>query len=249
MSGHSKWAKIKRSKGASDQKRGALFSKLAKEISVCAKDGGNPDANIRLRTAIQRAKAASMPGDSIEKAILRGTGQLPGMVFEEVMYEGYAPGGVAVVIECLTDSRNRTTASLRNIFSKGGGNLAASGAVAFQFERKGVITVPASRYPEDMLLEKALEAGADDVEQDGESFEIRTDAAQLHAIAEALKKAGIEHESAEIVMLPNSYISPDLAAARSVMKLVATIEDDDDVQNVYHNCELMPELLKELEDE
>lgn len=249
MSGHSKWAKIKRSKGASDQKRGALFSKLAKEISVCAKDGGNPDANIRLRTAIQRAKAASMPGDSIEKAILRGTGQLPGMVFEEVTYEGYAPGGVAVVVECLTDSRNRTTASLRNIFSKGGGNLAASGAVAFQFERKGVITVPAGRYPEDMLLEKALEAGADDVEQDGDSFEIRTDATRLHAIAEALKKAGIEYESAEIVMLPNSYVSPDLAVARSVMKLVATIEDDDDVQNVYHNCELTPELLKELADE
>lgn len=247
MSGHSKWATIKRKKGAADQKRGAMFSRLAKEIVVAAKHGGgNPDGNVRLRAAIDRAKAASMPGDNIEKAILRGTGQLPGVVYEEVTYEGYGPGGIAVIIECLTDNRNRTTASLRHIFTKSNGNLGEHGSVSYLFTRQGVITVDRSVIGEDALIEAALNAGAEDVETQEDVYQVKTSAGQLHDVAEALKKAGVAVVSSEAAMIPAAWVTPDdVSAGRSAMRLLEQLDEDDDVQSVHSNFEPSAELLAE----
>ncbi len=247
MSGHSKWATIKRKKGATDQKRGAMFSRLAKEIVVAAKQGGgNPDGNVRLRAAIDRAKASSMPGDNIEKAILRGTGQLPGVVYEEVTYEGYGPGGIAVIIECLTDNRNRTTASLRHTFTKSNGNLAEHGSVSYLFARQGVIAVERGAIGEEALIEAALAAGADDVEAQEDVYQVKTSAGSVHEVAEALKKAGIAVASAEVAMIPAVWVTPDdPVAARAAMRLLEQLDDDDDVQNVHSNFEPSAELLAE----
>jgi YebC/PmpR family DNA-binding regulatory protein len=253
VSGHSKWSQIKRKKGALDQKRGALFSRMAKEIVVAAKQGGgNPDSNVRLRTAIDRARAVSMPNDPIEKAILRGTGQLPGLVYEEVTYEGYGPGGIAVIVECLTESRNRTTSSLRHAFSRNGGHLGETGCVSYLFQKRGVITVaraasdPGAASQEDALLEAALEAGADDVETQTDYFQIKTAPSEVHAVAAKLKAAGVPYESAEIALIPSVWITPtELAPARAAMRLISELEDDDDVQNVHSNFEPPAELLSE----
>lgn len=248
MSGHSKWSQIKRKKGVLDQKRGAMFSRFAKEIVVAAKNGDNPDGNMRLRAAIDRAKAVSMPNDNIEKAILRGSGKIPGVIFDEVTYEGYGPGGIAVIVECLTDSRNRTTSNLRHTFVKNGGNLGETGCVGYLFTRQGIITVSRSRFAEDAVLEAALNAGADDVETLDDEYHVKTPAASLHEVADAMKKSGIENESAEQEMSPAAWITPaDDVAARAAMRLLEQLEDDDDVQNVYSNFEPSAELLAEEE--
>jgi YebC/PmpR family DNA-binding regulatory protein len=247
VSGHSKWSQIKRKKGALDQKRGALFSRMAKEIVVAAKHGGgNPDSNVRLRTAIDRAKAVSMPNDPIEKAILRGTGQLPGIVYEEVAYEGYGPGGIAIIVDCLTDSRNRTTSSLRHAFFRNGGNLGETGCVGYLFQKHGLITVPRAAIQEDALLEAALDAGAEDVETQADFYQVKSAPTDVHAVAMKLKAAGINYDSAEIAMIPSIWITPsDLAASRAAMRLISELEDDDDVQSVHSNFEPPVELMEE----
>lgn len=244
MSGHSKWSQIKRKKGALDQKRGALFSRFAKEIVVAAKaGGGSPDTNIRLRTAIDRAKAASMPSDNIEKAIKRGTGQLPGVTYEEITYEGYGPGGIAILIECLTDSRNRTIADVRHVFSKFGGNMGESGSVNWMFETVGLIQVRKSKATEEQVLEASLEAGAEDVVVDDDLFQVKSDPASVHSVAAALKAAGIDFELPEVTVLPKNLVTPDVSAARSGMRLIESLEELDDVQNVYSNLEPPAEAL------
>lgn len=250
MSGHSKWATIKRKKGAIDQARGRLFSRLAKEIQTAARvGGGNADANTRLRTAIGHAKAASMPGDNIEKAIQRGTGQLPGVTYEEVTYEGYGAGGVAILAESLTDNRNRTASALRSLFTKNNGNLGELGCVNWMFDRKGVIHVDATRYSEDKILEDALEAGAEDVEKQEDSFEIRTDPNSLAAVLESLTARKIEIQSSQISSIPKNLVTPGISESRSVIKLIQALEDDDDVQNVHSNFDPPDELLTEMASE
>lgn len=247
MSGHSKWSQIKRKKGALDQKRGALFSRLAKEIVVAARHGGgNPDANVRLRAAIDRAKAASMPGDSVEKAILRGTGQLPGLVYEEVVYEGYGPGGIAVIVECLTDNRNRTTSSLRHTFTKCGGNLGETGSVSYLFSRQGIVTVERTAVAEDALIEAALAAGADDVETLPDVYHVKTSPGHVHEVAEEVRKAGIPVASSEVAMVPAALVTPpDAASNRAALRLLEQLDDDDDVQNVHANFEPQAGILDE----
>jgi len=247
MSGHSKWAQIKRKKGVTDQKRGALFSKLAKEIVIAAKSGGgNPDGNARLRTAIDRAKAASMPNENIKQAILRGSGQLPGQVYEEISYEGIGPGGIAIMVRCLTDSRNRSSANIRHIFTKSGGNLGKSGSVSYLFQFVGLITISREKYPnEDEVMEAVLTAGADDMETQDDLYQIKTKPGSVIEASEALTAKGINCESAESVMLPNTFITPSIEEARSCMKLIQLLEEDDDVQNVYSNLEPPLELLAE----
>lgn len=247
MSGHSKWAQIKRKKGALDQKRGALFSRLAKEIVVAARvGGGNPDANVRLRAAIDRAKAASMPGDNIEKAVLRGTGQLPGLVYEEVTYEGYGPGGIAIIVECLTDNRNRTTSALRHAFSKNGGNLGETGSVGYLFSRQGIITIERASMSEDALIEKALEAGAEDVEAFPDVYHVRTAPGDVHQVAAALKASGVPVLSSEAVMVPAAHVTPpDPASSRAALRLLDLLDEEEDVQSVHSNFEPPAELLAE----
>jgi YebC/PmpR family DNA-binding regulatory protein len=248
MSGHSKWATIKRKKGAIDQARGRLFSRLAKEIQTAARSGGgNPDGNTRLRTAIQHAREASMPADNIEKAIKRGTGQLPGVTYEEVTYEGYGAGGVAILAESLTDNRNRTASALRSLFTKNSGNLGELGCVNWMFERKGVIHVDSAKYSEDRILEEALEAGAEDVEAQEESFEIRTDPNVVVVVVDKMKAKGIAIESSRVSSIPKNLVRPGIVEARSVMKLIQALEEDDDVQNVHSNFDPPEELLAELE--
>lgn len=247
LSGHSKWSQIKRKKGALDQKRGALFSRFAKEIVVAARHGGgDPDGNPRLRTIVEKAKANSMPNDNIEKAILRGTGKLEGVTYDEIAYEGYGPGGIAVLVECLTDSRNRTTADVRHSFTKYGGNLGETGSVNWMFERVGLIFVKKSKVSEDALIEAALGAGADDVVSDDEEmFQVKTDPMRADEVARGLTEAGIAHEAPEVTWLPKTWVTPEVPAARSGMKLVSALEDNDDVQNVYSNLEPPAELLAE----
>lgn len=246
MSGHSKWSQIKRKKGLTDQKRGALFSRFAKEIVVAARaGGGSPDSNIRLRTAIDRAKASSMPNDNIERAVKRGTGQIPGVSYDEITYEGYGPGGIAVLVECLTDSRNRTTADVRHAFAKFGGNLGETGSVNWMFEKVGLIPVKKSRCAEDALLEASLEAGADDVATEEDFFQVKTAPLAVSDVQAALEKAGIGHEASEVTWLPKNWVTPDVAAARSAMRMIQTLEDNDDVQNVYSNLEPPDEALEE----
>ncbi|RMH59597.1 MAG: YebC/PmpR family DNA-binding transcriptional regulator [Candidatus Hydrogenedentota bacterium] len=248
MSGHSKWAQIKRKKGALDKKRGALFSRLVKEITVAAREGGgNPDANIRLRAAIDRAKAASMPADNIERAIKRGTGQLPGVSYEEITYEGYAPGGVAVIVESLTDSRNRTTAAVRHIFSKRGGNLGENGCVSWLFDRRGVIRIAEGKYPEEFLLEKVMEAGGEDlVIEDGE-VRVLTSPEDLHKVCAGLEEAGIAVTESELTLVPKNLVRPSLEEAKAAMTLLEALEEDEDVQAVHSNLDPPEELLSELE--
>ncbi len=239
MSGHSKWANIKLRKGAQDAKRGKVFTKAAKEIIIAAKNGGDPAGNARLRSAIASAKAVNLPKDKIEAAIRKGTGQDAGGDLMEIMYEGYAASGVAVIVETATDNKNRTVADVRHIFTKHGGSLGESGSVAFQFDRKGVIMLPKEKYPdEDAVMNLALEAGADDVRDEDESWGIYTSFEDFNSVREALEEQGVEMESAEINMVPKLTVPVDAETARKIMKLNDALEDHDDVQNVYFNFEL-----------
>jgi YebC/PmpR family DNA-binding regulatory protein len=240
MSGHSKWHTIKHKKGALDAKRGKIFTKLIKEITVAARTGGSGDvdANARLRKAVSDAKAQNMPNDTIDRAIKRGTGELEGVAYDEITYEGYGPNGVAVLIETMTDNRNRTVAELRHIFSKNGGNLSEAGSVAWMFDKKGYIVVDKAAKSEDELFEIAIEAGADDVREDGDIFEIFTAPDNFDAVHDSIKAAGIEPQAAEISMIPQNYIKLEGADAKQMMKLYETLDDNDDVQKVYANFDI-----------
>ena len=249
MSGHSKWSKVKRFKGAIDAKRGKIFSKLSKEITIAAKTGGgDPNGNPRLRSAIQAARAQSMPNDNIERAIKRGTGEgNDAQNFEEIVYEGYAPSGVAVIVEAATDNKNRTAAEIRSIFSKNNGNLASTGSVSYMFHRKGQITVARSSIDEDRLLELALEAGAEELTTDEDQYVIITSHDQLYAVAEALRNAGVITDGQKFTFIPDTTVPvADETVARQVLRLCDALEDDDDVQNVYSNLEIPDELLARL---
>lgn len=250
MSGHSKWASIKHKKGAADAKRGRLFSKLIREITVAAKDGGgNPDMNPSLRTAISRANEANMPKDNITKAIKKGTGELPGVSYESCVFEGYGPGGVAIIVDTLTDNKNRTSAEVRNIFSKRGGNLAGSGSVAWIFSSKGYILIDKTQANEDDLFSICVDAGAEDVKVEGHNYEILCEQKDLENIKAALKSKNIKWETAELTKLPNSTIKVAGNAAKQVLSLVETLEDHDDVQKVYANFDIPEEVLEEIAQE
>ncbi len=238
MSGHNKWSTIKHAKGAADAKRGALFTKLIKEISIAAgMGGGDPNSNPRLRAAIVKARAASMPKDNIERAIKKGTGELGGGTFEELVYEGYAQGGVAVLVEVLTDNHNRAAANVRNIFNKTGGNLGTSGSVSRMFDRKGVIEYDAETVPEDELMEAALEAGAEDIVNEDGVITVTTAPNDFTAVVEALEPKGWTALSAEVSMVPQAYTAVDKETAAKVQKLIDRLEEDDDVQNVWSTVE------------
>jgi len=238
MSGHSKWHTIKHKKGALDAKRGKLFTKLIKEITVAARTGGgDAAANARLRKAVSDAKGANMPNDTIDRAIKRGTGELEGVSYDEITYEGYGPGGVAVLVETMTDNRNRTVAEIRHLFSKNGGNLGESGSVAWMFDRKGYIVVDKESKSEDELFEIITDAGAEDLKDEGEVFEIITDPDGFETVAEAVKNAGIEPQVAEISMIPQNFIKLEGADAKQMLKLYEAIEDHD-VQKVFANFDI-----------
>lgn len=239
MSGHSKWATIKHAKGAADAKRGQMFTKFIKEISIAARmGGGDPNGNPRLRTAILKARAANMPKDNIERAIKKGTGELGGASYEELLYEGYAPGGVAVLVEVLTDNKNRAAANVRNLFSKNGGNLGATGSVSYMFNRKGVIEYDAEVVSEEKLMEDALEAGAEDIQSEAGVLTVTTDPNDFASVLENLQEKGFESVSAEVSMVPATYMSLDAETVRKVLKMVERLEEDDDVQNVYTNLDI-----------
>jgi YebC/PmpR family DNA-binding regulatory protein len=239
MSGHSKWHSIKHKKGALDAKRGKLFTKFIKEITVAARSGGgDPEGNARLRKAIADAKAGNMPNDTIDRAIRRGTGEEEGVNYEEITYEGYGPGGVALMIQSMTDNRNRTVAEIRHIFSKNGGNLGESGSVGWMFEKKGYIVVDKSAKSEEELFELAIEAGADDLRDDEDTFEIITSPDAFDGVLTALKATGIEPQVAEVEMMPQNYIRLEGADARQMLKLMESLEDHDDVQKVSANFDI-----------
>ena len=238
MAGHSHWAKIKRAKGANDAKRGKVWSKIARKIIIAAKGGGDPRDNLSLRYTIDEAKAANMPKDTIEKAILKGTGELGAENYEAATYEGYAPGGIAILIEALTNNRARTAPEIRNIFERAGGNFAASGSVSFQFTKQGIIAIKADAVQEDKLLEVALDAGAEDVRNEGEVYEVITVPTGYLKVKEALAGAGIPIEAGEITNLPNNTVAVDVERGQKLLKLIDALEDNDDVQSVSHNAEL-----------
>ena len=239
MSGHSKWHTIKHKKGALDAKRGKLFTKLIKELTVAARTGGgDPEANARLRKAVSDAKAGNMPNDTIARAIRRGTGEEEGVNYDEITYEGIGPGGVAIMIEAMTDNRNRTVAEIRHAFSKNGGALGVSGSQAWNFEKKGYIVVEKAAKSEDELFEIVTEAGAEDLRDDEDNFEIITAPENFEAVHEALKKAGVEPQAADVEMIPKSYVKLEGAEARSMLKLMETLEDHDDVQKVSANFDI-----------
>ena len=246
MSGHSKWATIKHKKGAADAKRGKLFAKLIKQVEVAARQGGgDPDANPSLRTMFQKARDNSVPLDTIERAVKRGTGELEGVNYETITYEGYAPGGIALLIECLTDNRNRTSGDVRSTLSKNGGSLAEPGAVSWQFERKGVLLVPSS-VEEDEVMLVALDAGAEDIVDEGEMWRVTTPPSDLPQVREALDEAGIAVESADLAMLPTSTVEViDVAQVKGLMKLMDLLDDLDDVQDVHGNMDVSDELMDE----
>lgn len=240
MSGHSKWHTIKHKKGALDAKRGKIFTKLIKEITVAARTGGSGDvdSNARLRKVVNDAKGQNMPNDTIDRAIKRGTGELEGVSYDEVMYEGYGPNGVAVMVEGLTDNRNRTVAEIRHIFSKNGGNMGESGSVAWMFDKKGYIVVDKAAKSEEELFEIAIEAGADDMQDEGDVFEIYTAPDAFDAVLEAIKAAGIEPQAAEISQIPQNYIKLEGGDAKTMLKLYDALDDNDDVQKVYANFDI-----------
>jgi YebC/PmpR family DNA-binding regulatory protein len=245
VSGHSKWATIKRKKGAADAKRGQLFSKLARAIIVAAKEGGpDPDSNATLANAIQKARDNSMPKDNIERAIARGAGSGDGEAYESVAYEGYGPGGVAILCLILTDNRNRAASDVRHIFSKHGGALGTPGTVACQFERKCVILVDAETVDEDAIMEAALEAGAEDISLDGSQWQVTAAPAQFALVRSGLEAAGILPASAELTMIPKTTVAPDEAEARRLLKLVDALEENDDVQEVFANFDISEEMLE-----
>ncbi len=239
MSGHSKWHSIKHKKAAADAKRGKAFTKLIKEISVAARiGGGDLDANPRLRTAVQAAKAVNMPADNIKRAIKKGTGELPGQNYESVSYEGYGPGGAAVYLEALTDNRNRTVAEIRHLFSKHGGNLGENGSVAWMFERKGYVAVSKEGVSEERVLEVALEAGAEDMQNSDEIFEIYTPFEQFETVKQALESAGIEIESSELTMIPTNSVPLEGKTAERMLTLMEILEEHDDIQSAFANFDI-----------
>lgn len=244
MSGHSKWSSIKHKKGAADAKRGKVFTKLIKEITVAARmGGGDPTANPRLRTAIQAAKNENMPKDKIDRGIKKGTGELEGANYEDVIYEGYGPGGAAVLIESLTDNKNRAVADIRHIFSKFGGNLGENGCVSYMFDKKGYFVVENSAVEEDVLMEIALEAGAEDVREDGSNFEVITDTSDFEAVKEALETKSIPYISGEITMLPQTSTVLAGKEAEQMMRLMESLDDCDDVQQVYTNADIPEDMI------
>ena len=239
MSGHSKWHSIKHKKGALDAKRGKLFTKFIKEITVAARSGGgDPEGNARLRKAIADAKAGNMPNDTIDRAIRRGTGEEAGVSYEEITYEGYGPSGVALMVQSLTDNRNRTVAEIRHIFSKNGGNLGESGSVGWMFEKKGYIVVDKAAKSEEELFDLAIEAGADDLRDDEDTFEIITSPEAFDGVLAGIKKAGIEPQVAEVEMVPQNYVHLEGGDARQMLKLMEALEDHDDVQKVHANFDI-----------
>lgn len=247
MSGHSKWSTIKRAKGAKDAARGKLFGRIIKEITIAARDGGgDADGNPRLRLAIDKAKGANMPNDNIKRAIQRGTGEIDGVNYEEITYEGYGPGGVAFIIETITDNKNRTVAEIRHILSKNNGNLAENGSVSWKFDRKGVITVPNTRDEEDMML-LALEAGADDLTTEEDHFEILTEAAQFDAVKTALEAQEVEITEAELQMIPQNTLKVEGKDAEGVIRLLEALEEHDDVQNVYADFDIDADVLEAMQ--
>lgn len=247
MSGHSKWANIKFRKQAQDAKRGKIFTKLIKEITVAARmGGGDPETNPRLRTAIQKAKQNNMPMKNIENAIKKGTGELPGVVYEEITYEGYGPGGVAVMVECMTDNKNRTVGEIRHLFSKHGGNLGESGCVSYLFEKKGIIRILKENYDEEEVMMVAIDAGAEDVASEDEFIIITTKFEDVDKVKKSLEENGFNIESAEVEQIPSTTISLDKNSAQKMLKLMNALEDHDDVQNVWANFDIDDEILKEM---
>ena len=248
MSGHSKWATIKHRKGAADAKRGKLFAKLIKQVEVAARQGGgDPDSNPTLRTMFQKARDSSVPLDTIERAVKRGTGELEGISYESVTYEAYAPGGVALYIECLTDNRNRTGSEVRATVTRNGGSLAEPGSVAWQFERKGLVLVPTAEASEDDLMMIVLDAGAEDLAGEGDVWRVTTAPGDLNAVTEALTGAGVSYANADLTMLPTSTVPlTDPAAARQVLKLLDLLDDLDDVQDVHGNFDISEEFMEAL---
>jgi YebC/PmpR family DNA-binding regulatory protein len=238
MSGHSKWATIKHKKGALDAKRGKIFTRLLKEIAVAAKGGGNPDTNARLRTAVAAAKAENMPQDNIKRAIQRGTGELEGVSYDEITFEGYGPGGVAIIVDVLTDNRNRAVSEIRHGFAKNGGNLGESGSVKFMFSKKGLIAVEKSAASEEKLMDIVLEHGGEDLNDEGETWEIITEPGSHEAVANAIKAAGIPTVASEVTMLATTYTKLEGNQASQMIRLLEVLEDLDDVQNVYSNFDM-----------
>mgnify|MGYP000094312889 FL=1 len=251
MSGHSKWSSIKHKKAAEDAKRGKMFSKLSRAIIVAAREGGgNPEANVALANAIEKAKSYSMPKENIERAIKRGTGEGSGEAFEKIVYEGYGANGVAIMVDVMTDNRNRAAADIRRIFSRTGGSLGTSGSVAWMFEKKGNIIVNKDTgVDEDVLLERALEAGAEDMTTEDDHWEIITDAESFRGVLEALEEAGIEVASAEVTMLPKNTVKLDKESAKKVLRLVDALEEHEDVQEVYANFDIPDDILEEISEE
>ncbi len=250
MSGHSKWAGIKHKKAIVDAKKGKAFSKVSKEITVAAKmGGGNPDMNSRLRLAVEKAKEVNMPSDNIKRAIKKGTGELPGVNYEETMYEGYGPGGVALLLEIMTDNKNRTVGEIRHILSKHNGNMGESGCVAWIFDQKGYLLVDKSAIDEDTLMSAALDAGADDFKNDPdeENYEITTAPEDMNTVKEHLKKENIKLNLAEVTMIPQNYVKLEGKDAQRMLKLMEALEDHDDVQNVYANFDIPDEIMGEAE--
>lgn len=247
MSGHSKWSSIKRKKGATDAKRGKVFTKLIKEITVAARmGGGDPEGNPRLRTAIAAAKADNMPKDNIDRAIKKGTGELEGVSYEEFVYEGYGPGGAAVLVEVMTDNKNRTTAEIRHIFAKGSGNLGEAGCVAWMFHKKGYLIVEKGAVDEERLMEVALDAGAEDIQEDEKEFEVITDPEAFEGVKEALDKAGIKYQLAEVTMYPQSTVKLEAKNADQMLRMMEQLEDQDDVQKVYANFDIPEGVMEQL---
>ncbi len=238
MSGHSKWATIKHKKAALDSKRGKVFTRVIKEIQIAARNGGDPDSNPRLRTAILAAKAESMPADNIKRAIMRGTGELEGGQIDEILFEGYGPGGAAVLVNVATDNRNRTVSEVRHLFAKNGGNLGEVGSVAWMFERKSQIIVDAEKASEDQLMNIVLDAGAEDIRDESGAWEVISAPEAHEAVLKALEKAGLTAESAEIAMVPKNTVKLEGKTAQAMLKLYDALEDHDDVQNVYGNYEV-----------
>jgi len=246
MAGHSKWKQIKHKKALADARRGASWTKVIREITVAARaGGGDPGGNPRLRTAIDAAKAVNMPGDNIERAIKKGTGELEGAVYEEVTYEGYGPGGAAIIIEATTDNSTRTVADIRHAFSRNGGNLGATNSVVWMFDRKGQILLDATRYPDDATLEAALEAGAEDFQRDGDQYVVSTTVQTFHAVQDALKARKFEIESAEVAMVPKTTVKVEGKQAEQIIKLIEALEDLDDVSKVFSNFDIDASQLAE----
>jgi len=246
MSGHSKWATIKRAKAKTDAKKGAVFTKITKDIILAAKGGGDPNMNARLRAVIAKAKSVNMPNDKIDQAVKKGTGELAGGEIFEMMYEGYAQGGVAMLVEVATDNKNRTIAEVRHIIGKGGGTMGEPGSVAWMFDKRGVLSFDATKYTEDQIMEVALEAGADDVVVEDESIEVRVAPENYSAVEKAFEDAGIAVENSELTMLPKNLTPVDAATARKVMTLMENLEENEDVSNVYVTADFTDEIMEEL---